>query len=99
MECCKIVEFGCSNYSPSIVSLTSIKLKSSNNWKKATIYDTFNEEIIFEIINKFDNQIYFIQEKYDNITNTSYISINDVSVNDPSEFYVQRYIIKIQPTK
>jgi hypothetical protein len=95
MEVCKYIEFGCHQKTKSSFNLISIKIHSSKNWEKAIIYDTINEQIIYEIINNNDNINYYIHEEYNNIDNNVCLMINNKVITQPSELYLYRYIIKI----
>jgi hypothetical protein len=90
----KVFEIGCSTFTKSGILFRSIKLKSSNNWLKAIIYDTVDEKIVCEIINKFDNQTYLIKEKYDNETDKTFLEINDDQIKQ-NDLSLSRYIIKL----
>jgi hypothetical protein len=99
MEVCKFVEFGCSEITNSSVNLNSVKLISSNKWHKAIVYDTIDEQIIGEIINKNDNTVYHFYEKYNSNTGEVCLMINDNPITQPTKLCIYRYIIKIIPNK
>jgi hypothetical protein len=96
METCKFIQIGCPMMTPSSVKSISVKIKSSNKWKKAIIYDTVEEKVIDEINNKNDNTFYHISEKYDKTTGNFFLTINDSPITLPTnQMYLYRYMIKL----